>query len=129
MQPGDLSILFAALADPTRRAILSRLAEGDAPVKALAEPFALSGPAITKHLKVLERAGLITRTREGQQRPCHLEPEALAPAAEWIEQYRAMWEAQLDRLGEYLQTVAGPKKRPRAASRRTPRGVRHDRKR
>jgi len=129
VQPGDLSILFAALADPTRRAILSRLAEGDAPVKALAEPFALSGPAITKHLKVLERAGLITRTREGQQRPCHLEPEALAPAAEWIEQYRAMWEAQLDRLGEYLKTVAGPKKRPRATSRRTPRGVRHDRKR
>ncbi len=115
MQPGDLSILFAALADPTRRAILSRLAEGDAPVKALAEPFALSGPAITKHLKVLERAGLITRTREGQQRPCHLEPEALAPAAAWIEQYRAMWEAQLDRLGEYLKTVAGPKKRPASA--------------
>lgn len=106
MQTADLSALFAALADPTRRAIVARLSEGDAAVKELAEPFALSGPAITKHLKVLERAGLITRSREGAQRPCHLEPSALAPAADWIDQYRAMWEQQLDRLGEFLKTRA-----------------------
>lgn len=106
MQPADLSTIFSALADPTRRAILARLALGEAPVKELVAPFALSGPAITKHLKVLERAGLISRSREGQQRPCRLEASALEPAAEWIEQYRAMWEDQLDRLGEYLARTA-----------------------
>jgi DNA-binding transcriptional ArsR family regulator len=106
MQSGDLSTLFTALADPTRRAIIARLSEGDAPVKDLAAPFALSGPAITKHLKVLERAGLISRTREGQQRPCRLEARALAPAADWIEEYRAMWEDTLDRLGDYLKSTA-----------------------
>jgi DNA-binding transcriptional ArsR family regulator len=116
MSSADLSTLFAALADPTRRAILARLSEGDAPVKELAQPFALSGPAITKHLKVLERAGLITRSREGQQRPCRLEPQALAPAADWIEPYRAMWEEQLDRLDAYLKTVVSPP--PRRARRR-----------
>lgn len=114
----DLSPLFAALADPTRRAIVARLAEGDASVKALAEPFALSGPAITKHLKVLEGVGLISRRREGQLRPCHLEPEALAPAAAWIEQYRAMWEAQLDRLGAHLQAVTGSTKKARKTTSR-----------
>jgi DNA-binding transcriptional ArsR family regulator len=113
MLDGDLSTVFSALADPTRRAILARLSRGEAPVKALAEPFDLSGPAITKHLRVLERAGLISRSREGQFRPCRLEPRALEPAAEWIEQYRAMWEEQFDRLGEYLkevvaQSVASP---------------------
>lgn len=101
----DLDTIFSALADPTRRAILARLSEGDAPVKDLAEPFDLSGPAITKHLKVLERAGLISRSREGQQRPCHLEARALEPAVDFLEQYRAMWEERLDRLGEYLKTV------------------------
>lgn len=106
MPSADLSTLFAALADPTRRAILARLSEGDAPVKDLAEPFELSGPAITKHLRVLERAGLISRSREGQMRPCRLEPRGLAPAADWIEQYRAMWEAKLDRLDSYLKSVA-----------------------
>jgi DNA-binding transcriptional ArsR family regulator len=106
MQTADLSTVFAALADPTRRAIVARLSEGDAAVKDLAEPFALSGPAITKHLKVLERAGIISRSREGQLRPCRLEPGALAPAADWIDQYRAMWEAQLDRLGELLKRTA-----------------------
>ncbi|MGE0451545.1 MAG: ArsR/SmtB family transcription factor [Vicinamibacterales bacterium] len=110
MQPtepsADLSTIFAALADPTRRAILARLSAGEAPVKDLAEPFELSGPAITKHLKVLERAGLISRSREGQQRPCHLEPRALAPAADWIEQYRDMWEQRLDRLDSYLKSIA-----------------------
>lgn len=106
MPSADLSLVFSALADPTRRAILARLSEGEAPVKALAEPFALSGPAITKHLKVLERAGLISRSREGQQRPCRLEARALEPAADWIERYRAMWEEQLDRLDAYLKSVA-----------------------
>jgi DNA-binding transcriptional ArsR family regulator len=106
VQPADLSTIFAALADPTRRAILARLLAGDAPVKDLAEPFELSGPAITKHLKVLERAGLISRSRDGQQRPCRLEPRALAPAADWIEQYRQMWEEGLDRLDSYLKSIA-----------------------
>lgn len=106
MQLVDLSLVFSALADPTRRAILVRLSQGEAAVKDLAEPFDLSGPAITKHLKVLERAGLISRSRDGQQRPCRLTPHALESAADWIEQYRAMWEAQLDRLDEYLKSVA-----------------------
>jgi DNA-binding HxlR family transcriptional regulator len=92
-------------------------------VKDLVEPFALSGPAITKHLKVLERAGLISRSREGQQRPCRLEPRALEPAVDFLEQYRAMWEAQLDRLGEYLKSVAQPAEPRRSphAPRRGPR--------
>ena len=102
----DLSTIFYALADPTRRAIVARLSVGDAPVKALVEPFAMSGPAITKHLKVLERAGLISRSREGQQRPCRLEPSALATAADWIDQYRAMWEERFDRLDAFLQGMA-----------------------
>lgn len=112
MTAPNLDHVFQALADPTRRAILARLAAGPAPVKELAEPFDLSGPAITKHLKVLEHAGLISRSRAGQLRPCRLEAEALAPAVEWLEQYRVFWEEHLDRLGEYLATVvpapAGP---------------------
>ena len=133
MSSADLSTLFAALADPTRRAILARLAEGDAPVKDLAEPFELSGPAITKHLKVLERAGLISRSRERQQRPCRLEPHALAPAAEWIEQYRAMWEERFDRLDAYLKSVApkpaatAPETTRRKKPKPTRRGGRHGR--
>ena len=135
MQPADLSTIFAALADPTRRAILARLSEGDAPVKDLAEPFELSGPAITKHLKVLERAGLISRSREGQQRPCRLEPRALAPAADWIAQYREMWEQSFDRLDSYLKSlgpaharrVPGTKSQQAARRKpaRTPRGDRY----
>lgn len=131
----DLSTVFAALADPTRRAILARLSEGDAPVKDLVEPFDLSGPAITKHLKVLERAGLISRSRDGQQRPCRIEPRALAPAADWIEQYRAMWEERLDRLDAYLKKVApsSAHKTPAKAIRRTQKpgtqGDRHGRQR
>ena len=105
MHSAELSVVFSALADPTRRAILARLSEGEAPVKELAAPFELSGPAITKHLNVLERAGLISRGREGQMRPCRLEPRALAPAAQWIDQYRAMWEERLDRLDAYLKSV------------------------
>jgi DNA-binding transcriptional ArsR family regulator len=108
----DLTRVFSALADPTRRAILARLSSGEAPVKELAEPFALSGPAITKHLKVLERAGLISRSRDGQQRPCRLEPRALEPAADWLEHYRVMWEQQLDRLDAYLKSVAPPPAAP-----------------
>jgi len=105
MSSAELSAVFSALADPTRRAILARLSEGEAPVKELAAPFDLSGPAITKHLNVLERAGLISRGREGQMRPCRLEPHALAPAADWIDQYRALWDEQLDRLDSYLKSV------------------------
>ena len=105
MNSAELSTVFSALADATRRAILARLSEGEAPVKELAAPFDLSGPAITKHLHVLERAGLISRGREGQMRPCRLEPHALAPAADWIDQYRAMWEERLDRLDSYLKSV------------------------
>ena len=109
--PADLSTLFSALADPTRRAIVARLSEGDAPVNVLAEPFAMSGPAITKHLKVLERAGLISRSRDGKLRPCRLEAQALAPAADWIAQYRAMWEERFDRLDSLLKRVTPPKKK------------------
>lgn len=97
--------MFSALADPTRREILARLAKGEAPVKELAEPFPLSGPAITKHLKVLEKAGLISRSREGQLRPCRMEAQTLEPALDWLEQYRSMWEESLDRLGEYLKSI------------------------
>lgn len=119
MNAAELSTVFAALSDATRRAILARLSEGEAPVKALAEPFDLSGPAITKHLKVLERAGLISRGREGQMRPCRLEPRALAPAADWIDQYRAMWDERLDRLEVYLKSVTPPSTSP--ARGKTPR--------
>ena len=105
MPSTDLSMVFSALADPTRRAILARLSNGQAPVKELAEPFALSGPAVTKHLKVLARAGLISRSRDGRERPCRLEAKALEPAADWLEQYRAMWEDQLDRLDAHIKSV------------------------
>ncbi len=108
-----LSAKFAALADPTRRAILARLASGEANVNELAAPFAMSLPAVSKHLKVLERAGLISRGREAQWRPCRLEARALQPVDEWIAQYRAQWEARLDRLDAYLKTMAKEKKRGR----------------
>ncbi|WP_316436360.1 metalloregulator ArsR/SmtB family transcription factor [Leptolyngbya sp. NK1-12] len=101
----QLSNTFAALADPTRRAILAHLAKGEASVTELAEPFEMSLPAISKHLKVLERAGLITRSREAQWRPCRLEVEPLKDAANWIEQYRQFWEQSFDRLDEYLQEL------------------------
>jgi DNA-binding transcriptional ArsR family regulator len=102
--PDRLSIIFAALADPTRRAILARLAQGETSVGELARPFAISAPAVTKHLKVLERAGLITRGREAQWRPCRLEAAPLKEAADWVEQYRRHWEERLDRLEAYLRT-------------------------
>jgi DNA-binding transcriptional ArsR family regulator len=97
-----LSAKFAALADPTRRAILSRLAHGETSVTELAAPFEMSLPAVSKHLKVLERAGLIARGRDAQWRPCRIEPDALREVDDWLEKYRRMWEAQLDRLEEYL---------------------------
>jgi DNA-binding transcriptional ArsR family regulator len=101
-----LSRTFAALADPTRRAMLARLSEGEANVSDLAEPFLrdMSRPAVTKHLKVLENAGLITKGRKAQWRPCRLNGEPLREAVDWMEQHRVAWEAQLDRLGAYLKT-------------------------
>jgi DNA-binding transcriptional ArsR family regulator len=105
MSTDPLSVTFAALADPTRRAILAHLAKGEASVTELAQPFEMSLPAISKHLKVLERAGLITRSREAQWRPCRLEAEPLKDAADWIEHYRQFWEQSFDRLDEYLQKL------------------------
>lgn len=105
MVADQLSATFAALADPTRRAILSRLTEGERSVKELAEPFRMSLPAVSKHLKTLERAGLIERSRNAQWRPCRLKPEALKGASDWIEQYRRLWEERFDRLDAYLQEV------------------------
>ncbi|HJU28449.1 MAG TPA: metalloregulator ArsR/SmtB family transcription factor [Candidatus Binataceae bacterium] len=105
MTPDRLSATFAALADPTRRAILARLAAGEANVGELAEPFAMSLPAVSKHLKVLERAGLIARGRDAQWRPCRLKAEGLKSAADWLEHYRRFWEESLDRLDEYLSEV------------------------
>lgn len=104
-----LNATFGALADPTRRAILARLARGESSVTELAAPFAISLPAVTKHLKVLQQAGLITRGREAQWRPCRIEARALLAAADWIEPYRCLWEAQLDRLDGYLRDLqSGP---------------------
>jgi DNA-binding transcriptional ArsR family regulator len=100
-----LSTTFAALADPTRRAILAKLASGEASVTELAEPFSMSMPAISKHLKVLERARLITRGREAQWRPCRLDAAPLRDVAGWVDHYKRFWEESLDRLGEYLQSL------------------------
>ncbi|MGC1741626.1 MAG: metalloregulator ArsR/SmtB family transcription factor [Pseudolabrys sp.] len=100
-----LSSTFAALADPTRRAILARLALGETSVLKLAEPFDMSLPAVSKHLKVLERAGLITRTRDAQMRPCRIDARALKEADEWLEEYRRLWEERLDRLDDYLRVL------------------------
>jgi len=100
-----LSTTFAALADPTRRAILARLASGEASVGEIAQPFAMSGPAVTKHLKVLERAGLISRSRSAQQRPARLEAEKLKAATEWLVEYRRFWEAKFDDLDAYLAHI------------------------
>jgi DNA-binding transcriptional ArsR family regulator len=102
MSADPLSAIFSALADPTRRAILARLSAGEATVTELAEPFAISLPAVSRHLKVLERAGLITRGREAQWRPCRLEAGTMKEAADWLEAYRRLWEGRLDRLDEYL---------------------------
>jgi len=101
----QLSATFSALADPTRRAILARLAAGEHSVTELAQPFAMSLPAVTKHLKVLERAGLVTRGREAQWRPCKLKAKPLKEAVNWLEDYRRFWEESLDRLEDYLHTL------------------------
>jgi DNA-binding transcriptional ArsR family regulator len=101
----QLSITFSALADPTRRAILGRLMAGDASVQELAEPFKMSLPAISKHLKVLERAHLISRSRDAQRRPCRIEAAPLKRATEWMERYRPFWEESFDRLDDYLREM------------------------
>jgi DNA-binding transcriptional ArsR family regulator len=111
MSPDHLTTTFAALADPTRRAILARLASGETSVTELAEPFEMSLPAISKHLKVLERAGLIARGREAQWRPCRLEAGPLKDAAKWLEYYRRFWEQSFDRLEEYLREVQKKEKK------------------
>src|SRR5262252_8976878 len=103
--PDQLTATFAALADPTRRAILARLSSGELSVTELAEPFAMSLPAVSKHLKVLQRAGLIARGRSAQWRPCRLEATPLKDVADWVEHYRQFWEQSLDRLGDYLHEL------------------------
>jgi DNA-binding transcriptional ArsR family regulator len=105
MSADPLSTIFAALADPTRRAILERLAEGEATVNELAAPFDISLPAISRHLKVLEQAGLITRSRTAQWRPCRLEPGPLEDVAGWVAKYREIWQGRFDRLDDYLRTL------------------------
>jgi DNA-binding transcriptional ArsR family regulator len=111
MSPDRLSVTFSALADPTRRAILARLASGATSVTELAEPFAMSLPGVSKHLKVLEHAGLVRRGREAQWRPCQLEAGPLKDAAHWLEHYRRFWEQSFDRLGDYLDELQGKEKR------------------
>ena len=107
-----LSATFAALADPTRRAILARLALGETSVTELAEPFEMSLPAVSKHLKVLERAGLIARSREAQWRPCRIEPRALKDVDDWLARYRRFWDESFDRLDVYLREVQAKGKKP-----------------
>jgi DNA-binding transcriptional ArsR family regulator len=111
MQTDQLSTTFAALADPTRRAILARLATGECSVTELAEPFEMSMPAVSKHLRVLERAGLIARGREAQRRPCRIEAAPIKEVAEWAERYRVLWEARFDRLDTYLQQLKTKEKK------------------
>lgn len=111
MSPDRLSTTLAALADPTRRAILARLALGETSVTELAEPFEMSLPAVSKHLKVLERAGLIARGRAAQWRPCRIEPAALKDVDDWLEEYRRLWDARLDRLDDYLKILQAREKK------------------
>ncbi|MFN8580235.1 MAG: metalloregulator ArsR/SmtB family transcription factor [Gemmatimonadaceae bacterium] len=118
--PHALNTTFAALADPTRRAILSRLAMGDASVAELAEPFSMSQPAISKHLKVLERAGLIVRARDAQRRPCRLVAQPLAEANEWLEGYRQFWEGRFQKLDTLLQQMKAQEPAP-SRTKRQPR--------
>ena len=115
MSPDTLSLTFAALADPTRRAILARLSSGETSVTELAEPFRMSMPAISKHIKVLERAGLIARSREAQWRPCRLEAGPLKGVADWLAPYRDFWEQRFDRLDDYLR---GMKKKQKKRARK-----------
>ena len=115
MNPEQLDATFAALADPTRRAILGRLAAGDATVTELAEPFAMSQPAVSKHLKVLERAGLVTRSRDAQRRPCRLEARPLKAATDWLADYRDYWEASYQRLDRLLGELTAEESRRKDA--------------
>jgi DNA-binding transcriptional ArsR family regulator len=110
VQIDDLSSTFAALADPTRRAILARLADGEATVNELAEPFDLKLPTVSKHLKVLQRAGLITQSRKAQWRPCRLEPAPLKDVADWVERYRRIWDERLNQLDAYLTELQAKEK-------------------
>jgi DNA-binding transcriptional ArsR family regulator len=127
MQPDALNLAFAALADPTRRAIVARLAQGEATVNELAEPFDMKQPSISKHLKVLERAGLISRSRAAQTRPCRLEAARLRDVADWVSAYRQLWEDSFDKLDAFLQTASphSRKEQPKAP----PKGKPHGRKR
>jgi len=117
MSLDTLSTTFSSLADPTRREILASLSTGERTVTELAEPFAMSMPAVTKHLKVLEKAGLVERGQRAQYRPCRLRPEPLREAADWVEQYRRMWEQRLDRLDEYLKEIQSKPTTPKAENR------------
>ena len=117
--PELLDATFAALADPTRRAIVARLALGEATVTELAEPFAMSQPAISKHLKVLEKAGLVSRGRDAQKRPCRLEAKRLGQVTDWLENYRKLWEAQFERLDDLLEEMKAGEK-ARTKRKRTP---------
>ncbi len=112
MAVDPLSVVFAALADPTRRAILSRLSTGETSVTALAEPFQMSLPAVSKHLKVLETAGLITRARHAQWRPCRLDAQPLREATDWLEFYRRYWDESFDRLDDYLRQLQSDRPQP-----------------
>jgi len=116
--PDPLSATFAALSDPTRRAILARLALGETSVKELARPFSISPPSITKHLKVLERAGLISRSREAQWRPCRLQAAPLRRVSEWVERYRSFWEQNLNRLDDYLSKLQAQEAKKRVRKRK-----------
>lgn len=120
MTTDPLSSIFAALADPTRRAILTRLSRGEVTVQELAKPFDMTLPAVSKHLKVLERAGLIQRGREAQWRPCRLHAAPLKKAAHWLESYRQFWEERLDRLDDYLRTLQSLPAKPGAKKPRRP---------
>jgi len=126
MAPDQLDMTFAALADPTRRAILARLAKGEASVLELAEPFAMSQPAISKHLKVLERAGLISQGRQAQRRPRRIEAKPLAEATEWLERYRRIWEKNFQRLDALLEQLQTAEPKPHEKNRkRTPKKGEH----
>ena len=120
MPPDRLSHTFAALADPTRRAILARLIQGETSVTELAQPFAMSLPAVSKHLKVLEKAGLVSRGREAQWRPCRLDAGPLKDITDWLEPYRKLWEARFDRLEAYLKQVQSEETRNRTTKKKTP---------
>ena len=117
----QLDATFSALADPTRRAILARLAKGETSVKELSLPFKISAPAVTKHLKVLQSAGLIARSKRAQQRPCRLVPKPLKEATDWMEQYRMLWEHRLDRLEDYLMDLQDKPRKHKSSK-----GIRHE---